>query len=65
MEITRKQFELIAPFNTGSAELNITVSIGAAALKPGLSAATVVTQAGDALNVAKDNGRNRVEWGAS
>jgi diguanylate cyclase (GGDEF)-like protein len=49
------------PFNAGDEPLHCTISIGAAALKPGESAEAFVKRADAALYMAKRSGRNRVE----
>jgi diguanylate cyclase (GGDEF)-like protein len=49
------------PFNAGDEPLHCTISIGAAALKPGEPAEAFVKRADAALYMAKRSGRNRVE----
>lgn len=40
----------------------VTISIGVASFRPGLSAVQILKEADDALYRAKANGRNRLEW---
>lgn len=61
--LSRRICERIAAtsINIGNQEINITISIGCAEYTPDEKAIELIDRADKALNLAKENGRNRVE----